>query len=107
VKPDDETIWFRGISRPQKRGDEVIFNGFLLDATHQKRTEMALQQSEEKYRFLAESIQDVIWPMDFNFNFTYVSPTDEKMLGWSVEEVRSMGLEGIMPDDTLAAFHSV
>jgi len=107
VKQDGETIWFRGISRPQKRGDEVIYNGILLDVTQQRRTELALQQSEEKYRFLAESIQDVIWSMDLNFKFTYVSPAVEKMLGWTEGEVRSMGLEGIMPEDTLAAFHSV
>ncbi|MEE4114392.1 MAG: PAS domain S-box protein [Desulfobacteraceae bacterium] len=107
VKPDGETIWFRGISRPQKHGDEVIFNGILLDVTHQKRTEMALQQSEEKYRFLAESIQDVIWSTDLDFKFTYVSPAVEKMLGWTVAEVQSIGLEGIMPEETLAAFHSM
>lgn len=107
ARPDGETIWFRGISRPQMRGEEVIFNGLLLDVTQQKRTEAALQQSEEKYRFLAESIHDVIWSMDLNFNFTYVSPAIEKFLGWTVEDVQSIGLEGIMPEDTLEAFRSV
>jgi two-component system, cell cycle sensor histidine kinase and response regulator CckA len=107
ARPDGETIWFRGISRPTKHGEEVIFNGLLLDVTQQKRTEAALQQSEEKYRFLAESIQDVIWSMDLDFNFTYVSPAIEKILGWTVEDIRSIGLESIMPEDTLEAFRSV
>jgi PAS domain S-box-containing protein len=107
ARPDGETIWFRGISRPSERGEEIIFNGLLLDVTHQKRTEAALQQSEEQYRFLAESIQDVIWSMDLNFNFTYVSPAVENILGWTVEDVCSIGLEGIMPEDTLEAFRSV
>jgi two-component system cell cycle sensor histidine kinase/response regulator CckA len=107
ARPDGETIWFRGLSQPTKRGEEVIFNGLLLDITHQKQTEAALLQSEEKYRFLAESIQDVIWTMDLKFNFTYISPAVENILGWTVEDVRSIGLEGIMPEDTLDTFRSV
>jgi len=107
ARPDGETIWFRGLSRPTRRDEEVVFNGLLLDVTQQKRTEAALQQSEEKYRFLAESIHDVIWSMDLDFNFTYVSPAIEKILGWTVDDVRSIGLEGIMPEDTLEAFRSV
>jgi|GEM_PF-1368967 len=104
LRPDGETIWFRGLSQPQDRGNEVVFNGILLDITHEKRIEAALQQSEEKYRLLAENIHDIIWSMDLNFQFTYISPAVEKILGWTVEDIQSIGLDGIMPANTLKQF---
>lgn len=106
LRPDGETIWFRGLSQPQDRGNEIVFNGILLDITHQKRIEAALQQSEEKYRLLAENIHDIIWSMDLNFQFTYISPAVEKILGWTAEDIQSIGLDGIMPENTLRQFRN-
>lgn len=45
-----------------------------------------LKESEEKYRFLTEHMQDIVWTMDLNLNFTYISPSVEKVLGFTPEE---------------------
>ena len=46
-----------------------------------------LKASESKYRFLTENSADIVWHMDKDFRFTYVSPTDEKIRGFKQDEV--------------------
>ena len=64
-------------------------------------SETALHQSEQKYRLLAENIQDVIWMMDMNFAFTYVSPSIERLQGWSPNEYLTLPLNEIMAPASL------
>jgi len=49
-----------------------------------------LRESEEKYRYLAENITDVIWTVDLEGNLTYISPAIEELLDFTPEEVMAM-----------------
>jgi PAS domain S-box-containing protein len=66
-----------------------------------KESEKALKQSERKYRLLTESIRDVIWTMDKNLRFTYVSPATVKMQGWTSEEYSKLDLKDILTPASL------
>jgi len=58
----------------------------------QKQIETALRESEIKYRMLTENISDIVWAVDMNLNYTYISPCSEKLFGFTVEEQFKAGL---------------
>lgn len=59
----------------------------LWDISQFKSVEHALSESEVKFRLLAENSADVIWHMDQDFRFTYISCSDEILRGYKAEEV--------------------
>jgi two-component system, cell cycle sensor histidine kinase and response regulator CckA len=71
------------------------------DITAPKRAEEALKQNEEKYRFLAEKMADIVWTVDLNLRTTYVSPSIEKLLGFTPEERKKQTLEEMIPPESL------
>jgi len=46
----------------------------------------ALCESEERYRLLLNNIRDVLWVMDENLRFTFVTPSVTALTGYSPEE---------------------
>ncbi len=49
--------------------------------------EKALEASEEKFRNIVENVGDVVWEIDANRCFTYVSPVIKQLLGYEPEEI--------------------
>lgn len=66
-----------------------------------RETQDALKKSEEKYRLLTENISDVIWMLDMDLNYTYVSPAAKQLHGWSAEQIRQMKLDQVLPPRSL------
>lgn len=63
---------------------------------------VALQESEGKYRLLAEKMNDMVWTADRDFNFTYVSPSVKKILGYTPQERLGRKTSSLMTPESAA-----
>ncbi len=96
----------------QEKYDEVKKMALELEAANRELTESKqqlenytaqLKVSELRYRLLAENVTDTIWTMSLDpIRFTYVSPSVERMRGYSVEEALAMPLEQTLTKESLA-----
>jgi len=90
-----------------KKSKIKYFDGVLEDITSKKNTQKLLLESEEKYRFIAENINDYIWRLDNKFNITYISPSIKNILGYTPEEAMQWNLNDFLEQESLKAIKDI
>ncbi|HNY51101.1 MAG TPA: PAS domain S-box protein [Smithella sp.] len=82
--------------------DQLIQGGLinLRDITERKLAEDALRKSEAQYRLLADHMKDQVWLMDLDLNVIYISPSVEKLLGYSFKELAETPLNKILSPES-------
>jgi len=95
-------LWVEvSLQRVSIRGDDRIL-ALVRDIRDRKRVELALQASEESYRTIFQSASDAMWLHGIDSTaFIEVNDAAVELLGYSAEEQKSLGVEGMMayPDD--------
>ncbi len=68
---------------------------------------LELKEREEKYRLLTDNSVDMIWLMDMNYNFQYVSPAARQMLGYEPEGIIGRNIRKICAKGQFQALSAV
>ncbi len=102
VWDDGSLHWVEAFGRFYYDGDgeAVRMTGIMSDITDRKQAELALQQSERRYRALIEATAQIVWSTAADGQVVTELPSWEAFTGQRFEEYRGWGWsEAIHPDD--------
>ncbi|MBN2326700.1 MAG: PAS domain-containing protein, partial [Candidatus Omnitrophica bacterium] len=105
VRPNGETRWVheRGEILKNDRGDIVEIAGIVHDVTDQKEAEIALKESETRFRQLVNNLHDVFWMTGDDLEtIIFVSKAYEAVWGRSRQSLYGDSksfVEAIHPED--------
>lgn len=105
VRPDGDIRWISASSMPMRNdeGQTEQIAGFAADITERKHMLLQLQQSEARFREMAENIGEVVWMVNYpDYDLAYLSPSFEQVWGRSCASLYAREisfLDAIHPDD--------
>ncbi len=98
--PHGYQLWVSGHATPQQEADgSVLWHGFCEDITLHKQAQLALIESERRYRFIIEQVSDLIMLFDSDGVCRFASPSIETMLGYTAEDLYGRALIELLPPD--------
>ncbi len=103
IRKDGSLMWAETLSRliRDARGDVVEVQSSIRDISKRREAEEALKENETRYRLLAENASDIIFTMDGDLRFTYISPSVERIRGYTVEEAMKQSIEQALAPGSL------
>jgi two-component system cell cycle sensor histidine kinase/response regulator CckA len=111
IKKDGTECWLEAHAAVIEYNGMPAIQTAYVDITERKKAENALRQSEERFRQIAETIDEVFWICDLDKKaFAYLSPAFERIWGYPREafyDGPTPLLETVHPEDRekfIAAF---
>ena len=80
--PNGKTRWLLDVSMPEDQGEEVVFNGVLLDVTERKQAEQARNRMAEAM----EVASDGMALLDEEGTYTYMNQAHAEIFGYDSPE---------------------
>jgi len=112
IRKDGTHSWFLGNPVPLEIDSRITgFSAIIYDISDRKQLEESLAESEERYRTTLNQMQDTYHEVDLDGNFSFVSESAARALGYSREELVGQSYRLAMPEEefkrTFAAFNEV
>ena len=85
-----------------RAGRPILVGGVAFDVTERKQAEAILRESEERFRTLFDSAPIPIAVHEANGRILRTNRAYQRMLGYSDEELRQLGVKGITHPDDIA-----
>lgn len=74
----------------------------VLDVSEEVKSQIQLVENERRYRLLAENVSDVIWAVDTNLQFTFISSSIYSMMSYHPNEIYGGAFkEAFLPEDVI------
>ncbi len=83
---------------------EIVLVGRKI--TEQKAMEMALRESEQRYRMIVENIHEIILTTDLDLNCTYVSPSCKWLTGYTPADMENIPMDRLLTPESFASAKS-
>lgn len=74
---------------------------YTKDAFEKRDLRLTLERTQERYGRLVDTLNDVVYELDTDGRFTYVSPLMTRLLGYAQEELLGAPYTVIVPSDQL------
>ncbi len=89
VQPDGTIRWTHALAAPNKdaQGRVVGFVGTIEDVTEKRLADLALLESEERFKVVARAVSDVIWDMDLKTRRIWWSDGVHAAFGYMPDEI--------------------
>lgn len=110
-EPVDGFVGFDAVKGAHRYGqeEEELLSRYanqLLHTLYRMQASRELRKSEEKHRFMSDNIGDVLWMMDLDYKLSYVSPSVERVTGFTHKDYLQMPAEKRHPQDSLEKLFS-
>ncbi len=87
----------RGSLLRNAAGKPVVLQAVLCDNTERRRLEDALRESNQRYALLSDNLVDVIWALDPDLKWTYISPSAAHLTGLPLDALATRPLQEAFP----------
>ncbi len=102
LQKDGSRVILRTSGTPlcDKDGRMTGYCGVDEDITTQKEAEDRIRESEARYRLLADNVHDLIWTVDTDLRFTYLSPSVFQLTGYHPESLLNRPFPSTLTPDS-------
>jgi PAS domain S-box-containing protein len=104
MRKDGSNVWVEVIAdfNRDENGKPFEVLGVTRDISEHKKMEEALRESEKRYRMIVENMHDIIWTMDLDLQYNYISPSSTWITGYTVEELKNIPVNKLLTPQSYA-----
>jgi PAS domain S-box-containing protein len=82
----------------------LMMLGCHIDITDRKKIENKINHAQRRLRMVLDNIFDSVWTMDLKGNFTFASPSFERITGYTAKEALHLNMKDVLtPESALKA----